>query len=194
MATKTERRTAISNRAKAMSHPLRRAALLHMQEHGVCSPVEIAHALGADTSDVSYHIKRLEALGCAELVRVEMVRGAVKHFYCNTERHLIDTGEWKDLDPAVRDGLLADFFQPAVDDFTCAVNADIFERDERWHVTRSPLLGMDQQGLDEALAIQERAFREILELPARCAERMAETGEEPIAVSSSQFCFEVPGF
>lgn len=194
MASKAERREVIANRAKAMGHPVRRAALLYMQEHGVCSPSEIAEGLDVETSEVAYHVKRLEALGCAELVRIEPVRGTVKHFYRHTERHLIDTGEWEDLDPLIKEGLLADFFQPAVDDFARAVNAGIFDRDERWQVTRTPLLGMDRDGLDEALAIQERAFREIMQLPERCAERMARTGESPIAVSSSQFCFEVPHF
>lgn len=193
--TRAQRAKAAENRIKAMSHALRRAIFLYFIEHGTVSPSEIAAAWGEeDVANISYHCKKLEKYEAIELVRTEPVRGALKHYYRATERHLIDTDEWGELDPTIREGLLADFMQPAVDDFSSSAKAGILGSNPDFVVTRTPLKGMDRQGLQEAREIHERAFGEILELPARCAERMKVSGEQPISVSSAQLCFEVPHF
>jgi DNA-binding transcriptional ArsR family regulator len=183
------------NRMKAMQHPLRRRILLWLQEHGKAAPAEIARDLGEETNSVSNHLRMLVKYECAELVEEVKVGPSIKHMYRHTDRHLIDVGEWKDVDPAAKVGLLVDFMQPAVDDVTIGITSGTLGRDEEdWLLTRSPIHGLDQEGLAKALAIHERAFREILELPAECAERMKKSGEEPISVSSFQGCFEVPHF
>ncbi len=156
--------------------------------------MEIAAELGERVANVSHHTKRLVALDCAELVKETKVRGAVKHYYRHTERHLVDTEEWDALDPLLREGLLADFMQPTVDDFTASVRAGILGSDENFHVTRTPLRALDREGLQEALEIHKRAFLEILEVEVRSAERMRASGEPAVSVSSSQSCFEVPFF
>lgn len=194
MATKAQRLKANENRLKAMSHPLRREILRHLIEGGVTSPVEAANTLDVGTADVSYHMKRLVALGCAELVSEEKVRGAVKHSYRATERHLIDTDEWEDLDPVIREGLLVDFMQPSVDDFTASAKSGILGASKSFHITRTPLAGIDRQGLDELLKVHKECFDRCLEVQARAAVRLAKSNEESICVSSSQGCFQVPSF
>lgn len=84
---------------KAMSHPLRRRILRSLVERGVHSPAELARMLGVKLSDVSYHTRRLEQLGCIELVKTRPVRGVVEHFYRATELQLIDIEELEELDP-----------------------------------------------------------------------------------------------
>jgi DNA-binding transcriptional ArsR family regulator len=198
---RTEQRDAITNRLKAMVHPLRRRILLYLQEHGVQSPSQIARGLRerglheATTDDVSHHMKQLVKLGCAELVEERKVGPSVAHFYRHTDRHLIDDSEWEELDDwLIKEGLLADFMQPAVDDFTNGVRAQTFGHDARWHLTRDPIMGVDEEGLDEMLAIHRRAFFEVREVQERCADRMKKTGQAPISVSSFQGCFKVPHF
>jgi DNA-binding transcriptional ArsR family regulator len=193
MATKAERQKTHDNRFKAMQHPLRRAILLHLIEKGVSSPVEMARDLKDETRNVTYHVKRLTELDCAELVEEEHVRGAVKHYYRATERHLVDTDEWEDLDPALKEGLLVDFMQPTIDDFTASAKAGVLGADGKFHITRSPLT-VDRAGFQELLDIHERAFREAFDVEMRSAERRATSGEEGVPVSSSQGCFEVPSF
>lgn len=195
MSRGTARREAINNRMKAMQHPLRRRILLWLQEHGEQSPSEAAKGLGEETGAVSQHLRMLVKYDCAELVGEQKSGPSVKHLYRHTDRHLIDVGEWHGLEAAAKVGLLVDFMQPAVDDVTVGIRAETLgSDDERWHLTRTPLHGMDQEGLDEALKIHLRAYREILELPARCAERMKATDENPISVSSFQGCFDLPHF
>jgi len=97
MSTGTERRRASENRIRAMSHPLR-AAILRILSERTASPAEMARELGAELSNVSYHAKQLVAFGCAELVDIQVVRGALEHFYRATELPLVDVEEWLVLD------------------------------------------------------------------------------------------------
>src|SRR6478735_9451146 len=107
MSTKTQRRKATENRIKAMSHPLR-ASILRILVERTASPAEMARELGEELSNVSYHTKQLVEFECAELVSTRPVRGALEHFYRATERHLIDTADWEDLDPVMAEDLLCE--------------------------------------------------------------------------------------
>jgi DNA-binding transcriptional ArsR family regulator len=190
MSTKLQRRKATENRIKAMSHPLR-ASVLRILTERTASPAEMARELDEELSNVSYHAKQLVELECAELVSTRPVRGALEHFYRATERHLIDTEEWEELDPLVAEDLVCQFMQRILDDFTASARAGIIGSDENFHLTRT-LFVMDAQGRQEALEAHERARLEIVEIAARSADRMAASGEQGINVSSSQGCFQLP--
>jgi DNA-binding transcriptional ArsR family regulator len=97
MSTGTQGRRAGENRIKAMSHPLR-AAVLRILSVRTASPAEMARELDAELSNVSYHAKQLVALECAELVDIQVVRGALEHFYRATALPLVDIEEWLTLD------------------------------------------------------------------------------------------------
>jgi DNA-binding transcriptional ArsR family regulator len=190
MSTKTQRRKATENRIKAMSHPLR-AAILRTLVERTASPAEMARELDEDLSNVSYHTKQLVEFECAELVSTRPVRGALEHFYRATERHLIDTEEWEELDPVIAEDLVCEFMQKIIDDFVASARAGIIGSDENFHLTRTPLV-LDEQGIQEALEAHERARLEILEIEARSAARMIESGEKGDNVSTSQGCFKMP--
>ncbi|MGE5336081.1 MAG: helix-turn-helix domain-containing protein [Nitrososphaerota archaeon] len=191
MSTKAERRKASENRIKAMSHPLR-AAVLRILGDRTASPAEMARELGEELSNVSYHTKQLVEFECAELVSTRPVRGALEHFYRATERHLIDTEDWEELDPVVAEDVICETQQKMLDDFVASVRAQMIGADKNFHLTRTPLL-LDSQGLEEALEIHERARLEMADVQARSANRMAGSGEEGFKVSSAQGCFRMPG-
>ena len=190
MSTKTERQKAAQNRIKAMNHPVRAAVLAILAER-TSSPAEMARELDEDLSNVSYHTKQLVELECAELVSTRPVRGALEHFYRATERSLIDSAEWDELDPMMAESLIHEAMQKILDAFVTATRAGTISADADFHLTRTPLV-FDQQGLQEALEAHERTRQELLEISARSAERMVESGEEGINVSSSQACFKMP--
>jgi DNA-binding transcriptional ArsR family regulator len=179
------------NRLNAMSHPLRARILRLLVERGVLSPAELARALGAELPDVSYHVRKLEELECAELVRTRPVRGAVEHFYRATERHLIDLDEWEELDPMMAEDLVCDFMQRIVDDFIASRKAGIVGSDPHFHITRTPLL-LDKEGFQEGMEVFERCRLEMSEIEARSAERRSTSGASGIRVSSSLAYFKVP--
>lgn len=190
MSTKTERRKASENRIKAMGHPLR-AAVLRILADRTASPAEMARELDEELSNVSYHTKQLVEFECAELVSTRPVRGALEHFYRATARHLIDTEEWEELDPVMAEDLVCEFMQKILDDFVASARAKLIGGDKEFHLTRTPLV-LDEEGLQEALDAHERARLEILEIESRSAERLIDSGEKGIHVSSSQGCFKMP--
>lgn len=190
MSTKPERRKATGNRIKAMGHPLR-AEVLRILTERTASPAEMARELDEELSNVSYHTKQLVEFECAELVSTRPVRGALEHFYRATERHLVDTEEWEELDPVIAEDLVCEFMQKILDDFVASARAQLVGGDKDFHLTRT-LLVLDQEGLQEALEAHERARLEILEIQSRSAERMVESGEKGINVSTSQGCFKLP--
>jgi DNA-binding transcriptional ArsR family regulator len=190
MSTKTQRRKATENRIKAMSHPLR-AAILRILADRTASPAEMARELDEELSNVSYHAKQLVEFECAELVNTRPVRGALEHFYRATERHLIDVEEWEELDPVLAEDILCEITQKMLDDFVISIRGDVVGKDDSFHLTRTPLV-LDQEGLVEALAAHERARLELLEIEARSTERMVNSKEAGVHVSSSQACFKMP--
>jgi DNA-binding transcriptional ArsR family regulator len=191
MSTKSQRRKATENRIKAMGHPLR-ASILRLLVERTASPAEMARELDEELSNVSYHTRQLVEFECAELVSTRPVRGALEHFYRATERHLLDTEEWDELDPIVAEDILCEIMQKILDDFVGSARAKLVGADSDFHLTRTPLV-LDQEGLQEALEAHERARLEILEIEARSAARMVKSGEEGTNVSSSHGCFKVPG-
>jgi DNA-binding transcriptional ArsR family regulator len=190
MATKTKRREAAQNRHKAMAHPLRAAVLMILTERSA-SPAEMSRQLGEHVGNVSHHTKRLVQLQCAELVDTRQVRGAVEHIYRATERHLVETEDWEAVDPAVKDSILGEIMQMTLDDCVQSIDAGLLGSDENFTLTRTRLV-VDEEGRREALEINERMRLELLEVQARSAGRMAESGESGMHLSSSQGCYEVP--
>lgn len=191
-AREAERREKTTrNRLKAMSHPLRARVLRLLVERGIQSPAELARALKADLSDVSYHVRRLQELDCIELVKTRPVRGALEHFYRATELHLIDTDEWEELDPLMAGDLVCEFMQKIVDDFVASRKAGIVGSDRHFHITRTPLI-LDAEGFQKGMEIFERARLEMAEVEAESAERMAASGGTAIPVSSGFAYFKVP--
>jgi len=173
-----------------MNHPLR-ASLLRILVERTSSPAEMARELDEDLSNVSYHTKQLVEFDCAELVSTRPVRGALEHFYRATERHLLYMDEWEELDSMMAENILSEIMQKVFDDFVTSARASEVGSDNEFHIGRTPLV-LDDQGLKEALDAHERARLEILDIATRSTNRMVESGEKGINVSSSQACFKMP--
>jgi DNA-binding transcriptional ArsR family regulator len=191
MPSTSDRRRLDSERLmKAMSHPLR-AAILRVLNERTASPAELARELDDHLHNVSYHTKRLEQLGCIELVKERQVRGAVEHFYRATARAMVDTSEWESLDPVIKEDIVGQIMQGVLDDFIASAKAKIVGADKHFWLTRTPLV-LDDEGLEEAMAIQKRAFEELQEAEARSTERLLKAKQEGKPVASAQVLFKMP--
>ncbi|MGE5335920.1 MAG: helix-turn-helix domain-containing protein [Nitrososphaerota archaeon] len=188
IASSEKRKT---NRVTAMSHPLRARILRLLVERGVMSPAELSRALRADLRGVSYHVRRLEELECAELVRTRPVRGAVEHFYRATERPFIDTDEFEEFDPLTAEDLVLHTFQRILDDFGASRKAEMVGFDRHFHLTRNPVI-VDEEGFQEGMEAMELCRLTLSEVERKSAERRAESGAPGIPVSGSLLLFKVP--
>lgn len=190
MAVDTQRRRATLDRFKAMSHPLRAELLMILTEESA-SPAMMARRLGEPVGNVSYHVNKLVKLGCAEQVGDRPVRGAIEHFFRATERHLVDTEEWEELQPELKEHLSGEFAQKIIDDILLSLQARILGSDKNFCLTRTKLV-FDEAGRQRVIEIHERARLEIEEEAALSGERMAASGEPPISCSSIHGCFALP--
>jgi DNA-binding transcriptional ArsR family regulator len=68
MAITPRRVVGDASRWKAMSHPLRREMLRHLDEHGPATSTTLAEALGENTGTTSYHLRVLADAGVIEEV------------------------------------------------------------------------------------------------------------------------------
>ena len=68
MAITPRRLVGDASRWKAMSHPLRREMLRHLDEHGPATSTTLAGALGENTGTTSYHLRVLADAGVIEEV------------------------------------------------------------------------------------------------------------------------------
>lgn len=180
-----------TNRLEAMKHPLRSRMLRMLVERGVMSPKELAQTLEAELSNVSYHVRRLAALECAELVETRPVRGAVAHFYRATERHLIETDEFEDLDPITAEDVVGNSFQRIIDDYVASRKAKMIGFDKHFHLTRTPMI-FDAKGYEEGMELYERSRLEMSEIERRSAERLGDSDTGAIAISANFLLFKVP--
>lgn len=194
----------MSKRVQALSHP-QRATILHiLVSRGPMSPSErtreIERVGGTELtkkersrllSRVSYHCERLCKLDCAELVRTRPVRGAVEHFYRATERPLVDTEEWDQLDPITAEDLVSGYIQEIVDDFVESRRARLVGFDPQFHITRTAYC-LDDDGIQEGMEVYEEARLAMIEVQMRSAERMASSAKKPVPVTSSFVFFKVP--
>lgn len=186
----SQTREQANNRLEAMRHPLRARILRLLVEREVMSPAELSRTLRAELSDVSYHVRRLEKLECAELVETRPVRGALEHFYRATERHLIETDEFEDLDPISAEDLVLNSFQKIIDDFVASRKAKMIGFDRHFYLARTPYV-LDEKGFQEGMEAVDRCRLELSEIERRSAERRTE-GAAGIGVSGSILFFKVP--
>jgi len=185
-----------ANWIEAMGHEIRRESWRVLSDQGVCSPKEIADALGGryPLDKVAHHVRRLAALGCVELVDERKVRGAVAHYYRHVDRVLVEDDQWNQLleeNPMLAKHLLGKFMQAQLDDYARSIRAGTLGNDDRFHVQRTPAV-LDAEGLDEALSLAERMEEEFNAIVARSADRRTDTEVEPLRVSWCQSVFATP--
>lgn len=173
--------------AKAVAHKDRALMLAELNKVPQLSPKEFADRHGMEVSNVSYHFRRLEEFGCAEVVHEEKKRGSTEHFYRATRRALFDGKAWDDLPLSVKEEMSADTFTNIIGLVADAMRAGTFDaRNERFLVRFERLL--DEQGWTEVANIYRDAIRKTLKAADRSQNRV-EASEDPGAGIPSAFAF-----
>ncbi len=178
---------------KALSHPLRVRilALLEEQEH---SPVRLAERLHASLGTVSYHVRTLERLGLAELVRTTPRRGAIEHHYRARARPTVSDAAWAAAPPAAKHALIGATLQQLHDYAAIANAAGGFDRADA-HLSRTGLQ-LDEEGWKELAGLLERLLEDVDDVEARAAERLAAGGDAaaPVPAGLALMFFEATRF
>jgi DNA-binding transcriptional ArsR family regulator len=158
--------------AKALAHPLR-TRILAVLEGRTASPSELAGELDASLGVVSYHVRRLEALGFLKLVRREPRRGAVEHYYTATSRPRITNAAWGKLPAIVKDASI----KAAVDQIGAYVAAGAAEggfNAADAHITRTPIT-VDSKGWHAIARELDNLQNRLVKIEEASRQRLART-------------------
>jgi DNA-binding transcriptional ArsR family regulator len=91
--------------AKALAHPLRTRVLVALDDR-TASPSQLAVELDVPLGVLSYHVRRLTALGFLRLVKRLPRRGVVEHYYTATARPRVTDQAWGETPSIVKQAML----------------------------------------------------------------------------------------
>ena len=158
-----------SRLVKMLAHPLR-VRILAILEQRVASPSEIAQELDASLGVVSYHVRRLEALGMIKLVRKTPRRGAIEHYYQADAKHHIPDQAWAQVPEIVKQAMAG----AALGELSAQVNAAAaeggFSADDA-HLSLTKLT-LDEKGWRAIAGELARALERIDRIHAESLERV----------------------
>jgi DNA-binding transcriptional ArsR family regulator len=177
--------------AKALAHPLRLDILRHLGDR-TASPSEIAAEIGAPLTNVSYHVRKLRALGLIKLVRKTPKRGVIEHYYSATPRHTVTEEAWAGTPDIVKEALAVPSIKTASDEMLRSATAGGFNRSNAHFQRQTSKL--DQRGWDEAAKLLLKLDKELDRLEQESADRMSGAGKpEPIRAGVVLALFETVG-
>jgi DNA-binding transcriptional ArsR family regulator len=188
--------------AKALSHPMRAEILSFLTEHGASSPTQMNKAglgrtpsLGetdeaSKLSNISYHCRVLEELGCIELVKTRPRRGSTEHFYRGVTRMLLDVEAWAKLPKEAKNGISIAALKETIERASTALQNDTFDsRNERNVINLG--VPLDEQAFKEASQKMHDLIEYFDQLRVECIER-ADNPDELIPTSVSLLMYESP--
>jgi DNA-binding transcriptional ArsR family regulator len=174
--------------AYAVGHRIRIEALAILAE-GTHSPNEIAAMLRENLSMVSHHMKELFDCGCIESVGTAQVRGATEHFYRAVTLPYISDEEYLAMSTDARREVIGVIVQAIMSELLASFRAEKLETDDdvwlAWDAAN-----LDAEGRREVADELAASFERLIEIKARSANRLAESGEEGTTTIVSLMGFE----
>ncbi|MGO9819174.1 MAG: ArsR/SmtB family transcription factor [Solirubrobacteraceae bacterium] len=163
--------------AKALAHPLRTRILAALADR-TASPSELAAELDVPLGVVSYHVRRLTALGFLKLVRRVPRRGAVEHYYTATVRPRVSDEAWGATPAVVKQAHLDAALTQIGSDVSTAAAAGGFDVSDA-RVSRLGVV-VDEQGWLELARELDDAAERIAKIEAESRARLAaaDAGEQ----------------
>lgn len=177
--------------AKAHEHPIR-IEILRVLHEGPNSPGRISRRLeGVSLNLVSHHMKVLQEAGCIEMVETLEKSGATEHIYRALEPRFFETDQWVELPPERQQPMTATILRLISADVARALMQGTYDELLDRHLSRSTL-SLDKEGWQEIVDTLRRTLEEILATDTKSSERLAASGEEPIAARVAIMQFVVP--
>jgi DNA-binding transcriptional ArsR family regulator len=159
---------------KALAHPLRVRILSILETRNMASPNEMADELGVSLGVMSYHVRRLHALGFLELVKRTPRRGAIEHHYRAKARpHVTDEG-WAETPSIVKRAMVGASLQQITGFINQAAAQGGFDRGDA-HLSRT-VVALDDEGWKELAGELARLMERVDQLQDEALERVKASG------------------
>jgi len=161
---------------KALAHPLRIRILAILEEREMASPNELSELLGVSLGVMSYHVRRLHALGFLELVRRTPRRGAIEHHYRAKARPKVSDEGWAETPSIVKRAMVGASLEQVSGYVNAAAARGGFDPGDA-HLSRS-VIQLDERGWKELAGEMARTLAAIEKIEAESAERLRKAGDE----------------
>ncbi|HKG39824.1 MAG TPA: helix-turn-helix domain-containing protein [Conexibacter sp.] len=161
---------------KALAHPLRVRILSILETRDMASPNEMADELGVSLGVMSYHVRRLHALGFLELVKRTPRRGAIEHHYRAKARPRVTDEGWAETPSIVKRAMVGASLQQITGYINTAAAQGGFDRGDA-HLSRTVLM-LDDEGWKELAGEMAQWMARVEQLEEESLQRMAESGED----------------
>jgi DNA-binding transcriptional ArsR family regulator len=159
---------------KALAHPLRVRILSILETREMASPNEMAEQLGVSLGVMSYHVRRLHALGFLELVKRTPRRGAIEHHYRAKARPQVTDEGWAETPSIVKRAMVGASLQQISSYVNAAAGQGGFDRPDAY-LTRN-VLTLDEEGRSELAKAMSSWVARIDEIEAESAARIEAAG------------------
>lgn len=156
---------------KALAHPLRVRILSLLETRDMASPNEMSEELGVSLGVMSYHVRRLHALGFLELVKRTPRRGAIEHHYRAKSRPKVSDDTWAETPGIVKRAMVGATLQQVTSYVNAAAAGGGFDRPEA-HLSRTVLM-LDDEGWDKLAREMVRWVEFIEQVEAESQERIS---------------------
>lgn len=160
---------------KALAHPLRIRILAILEERELASPNELSELLGVSLGVMSYHVRRLHALGFLELVRRTPRRGAIEHHYRAKARPKVSDEGWAETPSIVKRAMVGASLEQVTGYVSAAASRGGFDGDDA-HLSRS-VITLDDRGWKELAREMAKTLASIERIEAESAERLRKAGD-----------------
>lgn len=158
---------------KALAHPLRVRILSVLETRELASPNELSDELEVSLGVVSYHVRRLHALGFLELVRRTPRRGAIEHHYRAKARPRVSDDVWAETPGIVKRAMIGATLQQINGYVNAAAAGGGFDRSAA-HLSRTVLM-LDDEGWQQLAGEMVRWVEVVERIEAESQSRIEST-------------------
>jgi DNA-binding transcriptional ArsR family regulator len=168
---------------KALAHPLRIRILAILEDRELASPNELSELLGVSLGVMSYHVRRLHALGFLELVRRTPRRGAIEHHYRAKARPKVSDEGWAETPSIVKRAMVGASLEQVSAYVNTAASRGGFDNSDA-HLSRS-VLTLDERGWRELAGELAKTLAAIERIEAESAARLRELDDAQAATRAA---------
>lgn len=161
---------------KALAHPLRIRILAILEDRELASPNELSELLGVSLGVMSYHVRRLHALGFLELVKRTPRRGAIEHHYRAKARPKVSDEGWAETPAIVKRAMVGASLEQVSGYVNAAAAKGGFDNADA-HLSRS-VIQLDDQGWQDLAGEMAKTLATIEKIEAESAERLRRASDE----------------
>lgn len=179
--------------AKALANPVRGRIMMELSVRPL-SPSQFQAIAGGNLGNIARYFRQLDEWDYVEVVETRRGghrRGGVEHIYRRTQPTLVTTEAWERLPTFVREDISTNMVVSYLARLAEAIEAGTFDAETDRHFSwDKPTL--DRQAWGELNARLDEVLDWLPELARESAERMQDSGEEPIPTTVGLAAFRSP--